>query len=93
MKLFSKQEVTDLFRKFKDETGYSYMDISSIIYYNRQTVTFWYLGLRAIGPEAYIALYALLEHEGYLPSCGIENYGDYINLQALEEVKQKHAKR
>ena len=91
MKLFSMPEVQSQFRKYKQDTGFSCSEMGTIIYYGCSTVSNWYAGNRTLSVDAYIALYALLEHEGYFPSCGIENYEDYINLQALEQIKQKHA--
>lgn len=93
MKLFSMPEVQSQLIKYKQDTGYSGAEIGDIIYHSAVTVCGWCSGYRTLSVQAYIALYALLEHEGYLPSCGIENYSDYLNLQALEQIKQKHAKR
>lgn len=89
MKLPSRQEITELLIKYKQDTGFGFKELSSILYFCGSSICNWTLGNRFINTEAYIAVFTLLEHEGYLPSCGLEDYSDHINLQALDEIKKK----
>lgn len=93
MKIISEEEMIEVFRQYKENEGFSLPEISSVIFFAPRSIYQWLTGFRRLSLGAYFALWCLLEHEGYLPSCQIENYERFINLELLEQIKQKHAKR
>jgi transcriptional regulator with XRE-family HTH domain len=93
MKIISEEEMIEVFRQYKKNEGLTMSEISSVIFFSPCSIYQWFNGYRRLSMDAYFALWCLLEHEGYLPSCHIENYERFINLELLEQFKQKHAKR
>ena len=91
MKIISEEEMIEVLRQYKENEGFSLPEISGVIFFAPRSIYQWLGGVRRLSMDAYFALWCLLEHEGYLPSCHIENYERFINLELLEQIKQKHA--